>query len=107
MLLDPQSSAAAKLDSIEGGKKQVQGRISNALNRFQKLKEQNDNKPGSIEIRVCADIPHVNIVRADSELLVTQYMPPLLGYDLFTIRVRKIEGGIFSDYEKYLALVNA
>lgn len=101
LLLNPESDSAKKLDQMETKDGQVQARIRRALSLFKELKSGNDRKSGTIEIRVCSEIPHVNIVRADSELLVTQYMPPLLGYDLFTIRVKEVSGGIFFHYEKY------
>ncbi len=101
LLLDPTSTAAEILDQIEGGRKHVQGRIQQALTLFLDIQRQNIGKPGTVEIRVTADVPHVNIVRSDSELLVTQYMPPLLGYNLFTFRVQKVVTGLFEQYETY------
>ena len=68
---------------------------------FQNIQKQNTSKSETIQIRVSDDLPHINIVRADSELLVTQYMPPLRGYELFTIRVQNVEGGVFEQYERY------
>ena len=101
LVLNPESPAAEELDRKEGGGTQVQGRIIRALNMFQNIQKQNTSKSETIQIRVSDDLPHINIVRADSELLVTQYMPPLRGYELFTIRVQNVKGGLFEQYERY------
>lgn len=101
LLLDPKSNATVRLDQMEGGGKQVQGRIERALKVFQSIKNQNKKKFGSIEIRVTTEMPHLNIVRSDFELMATHYMPPLLGYELFTIHLQKVSRGVFVQYEEY------
>lgn len=102
LLLDPESDAAQWLDNMEAGNRgSVQGRIQGALSFFNSIKENHVNQPGQFKIHISDYIPHVNIVRGDSKLLITQYMPPLLGYERLTIQLQDIPEGIFGNYVKY------
>jgi len=105
LLLDPSSDAAEEIDNKEGGVRQVQGRIRSALRQFQAVQKQNAGKRGIIEIRLYASIPHVSIVRSDDELLLTQYMWPLVGNSCFTYHVQNVTGGIFPQYAKYFETI--
>jgi len=99
------SVAAAELDRREGGGQQAQGRIRRALSQFQLMQEQNAGKKGSVEVRICTNAPRVSIVRSDNELLVTQYVPPLLGDSSFTFHLQNVPGGIFSQYLQHFEAV--
>ncbi len=105
LLLDPSSDTANELDALEGGGRQVQGRIRHALAQFRCMHKQNLGKRGEVEIRVYDSMPHISIVRSDRRLLITQYVWPRVGNSCYTYLVQDTPKGIFKQYLAYFELM--
>jgi hypothetical protein len=97
LLLDPASPFAEYWDDTDKTGIVV-SKICAAIQKYQKLIEQNKGKSGRIELRVYDEAPSLSIVRADEEMLVTLYVFPLRGDDCLTLQVRNKPGGLFARY---------
>jgi len=100
LLLDPDSPFAKYWDGKDKTG-MVSSKISAAIQRYQRMIEQNQGKPGSIELRVYDETPSVSIVRTDESMLLTFYLPSLRGDDCLTLQIQNTQSGLFTRYLKH------
>lgn len=99
LILDPESPSAKYWDERDQTGI-VPSKIRASFQIFQQLIERNKEKPGKIELRVYDEVPSLNIIRADGQMLVTLYISCLRGDDSLTLQIQHTPNGLFEEYQK-------
>lgn len=99
LILDPESPSATYWDERDQTGI-FPSKIRASFRIFQRLIEQNKGKPGKIELRVYNEVPSLNIIRADGQMLVTLYISCLRGDDSLTLQIQHTPNGLFEEYQK-------